>query len=152
MAIRVQTGPHLQYVVIIAVLCPMTSCVRMCALYARLPAPTAAYLRRVPQGSALQASTEQLLLEHDHVAIFTVVVIVHNLEQTVKKVLMSGVYMRGKPVNDKPLFPTWSSSPSSNTPRCTSDAKNLYPERGECRQKGGSKQRRWDGWKYAAML
>ncbi len=123
MAIRVQTGPHLQYVVIIAVLCPMTSCVRMCALYARLPAPTAAYLRRVPQGSALQASTEQLLLEHDHVAIFTVVVIVHNLEQTVKKVLMSGVYM-----------------------------KNLYPERGECRQKGGSKQRRWDGWKYAAML
>src|SRR6266702_5827994 len=52
---------------------------------------------------------------------------------------MSGVDMRGIPVNDEPLPPTWPSYPSSNTPRCTSPEKNLDPERGDCRQKGRPK-------------
>ncbi len=51
----------------------------MCALSVTLLVSTAAYLRRVPRGSALQATTEQLLLllSREHVAIFTVVVIAH---------------------------------------------------------------------------
>src|SRR6266702_7889534 len=93
--------------------------------YRRLRPPTCAeYLRAVPckrprSSSCSSTTTSPSLLLSSSSTTWS----------AVKKVLMSGVYMRGKPVNDKPLFPTLSSSPH-RTPHAALRTRRIYTQRG----------------------